>query len=235
MSIFKDLLSQKSKVAYEHGTHHIYLVPFDVFIQLPITIWKYNRPPDEKRVLDIENEMKQSQRMDGCLYLASVDNELVCYEGNHRREALKHLQTCQPILVDMIWNADDDFLKREFARLNKAVSVPELYINTDLISIKSDIQDMVKELCIRYPDHVSTKQKPQRPNFNRDSLTDNITRIIKEASIDVETFKYKIDGLNEKNKHEDQSSLNPKMVKKCQETGLWLFIYSTHLDTKDFL
>jgi hypothetical protein len=97
------------------------------------------------------------------------------------------------------------------------------------------LKNMVKELCIQYPDHVSTKQKPQRPNFNRDSLTDDITRIIKEASIDIETFKYKIDGLNEKNKHDDHSGLNPKMVKKCQETGLWLFIYSTHLDTKDFL
>jgi hypothetical protein len=235
MSIFKDLLFQKSKVACEHGSHFIYLVPFEVFTQLPITLWKYNRPPDEKRVVDIETEMKQSQRMDGCIYLASVNNELVCYEGNHRREALKHLQVCQPILVDMIWNADDELLKREFARLNKAVSVPELYVNPNLISIKSEIQEFIKEICIRHPDHVSTKQKCQRPNFNRDNLTDQIVRIIKEANIDIDTFKYKIEELNEKYKHEDHSKLNPQMVKKCEKSGMWIFIHSTHLDTKDFL
>lgn len=235
MSIFKDLLSQKSKVVCEHGSHYIYLVPFEVFVQLPITLWKYNRPPDEKRVLDIEAEMRQSQRMDGCLYLASVNNELVCYEGNHRREALKHLHSCQPILVDMLWNVDDDLLKREFARLNKAVSVPELYINPNLISIKSEIQDIVKELCTTYPSHLSTKQRCQRPNFNRDNLTDQIIRIIKEASIDMDTFKSKLQELNEKNKNDDHAKHNPQMVKKCVESGLWLFIHSTHLDTKDFL
>ena len=235
MSIFKDLLSQKAKVVLEHGSHFIYVIPLEVFRQLPIVLWKYNRPPDEKRVLDIEAEMQQSQRMDGCLYLASVNKELVCYEGNHRREALKRLHDCQPILVDMIWETNDDVLKQEFARLNKAVSVPELYINPDLLSIKSDIQDIVKELCTKYPEHVSKTQKCQRPNFNRDNLTDQITRVIKEASIDIETFKDKLEELNEKNKTTDHSKVGAHMVKKCEKSGLWLFIHSTHLDTKDFL
>jgi hypothetical protein len=197
MSIFKDLLSQKSKVAYEHGSHSLYLVPLDVFQQLPIEMWKYNRPPDEERVEEIVKEVRFHQRSDGCIYLALINNAIVCYEGNHRREALKRIPStlCHPVLVDMIWNADDDMIKREFARLNKAVSVPELYVNPNLINIKSKIQDIVKELCATYPAHVSTKQRCQRPNFNRDNLTDQIVCVMKEASIDIDTFKAKLQEL----------------------------------------
>ena len=136
MSLYKDILAQKAKMSFEHGIHYLYLIAFEDFKQLPIELWKFNRPPDEGRVKEIAADMMKQQRMDGCIYLATINNKIVCYEGNHRREAIAHVPTSlHPILVDMVWNADDEFLKREFMRLNKAVSVPELYINTELISI----------------------------------------------------------------------------------------------------
>ena len=236
MSLYKDLFDQKAKVSFEHGLHHIYAFAFEDFKQILIELWQFNRPPDEERVKEIAADMMKNQRVDGFIYLATVNNKIVCYEGNHRREAIDHIPTSlQPIWVDMVWNTDDEFLKREFHRLNKAVSVPELYINTDLISVKVDIQDFVKQFCTEHPEHVSPKPKCQRPHFNRDVFTDEITRIIKETGIDVPTFRDRLQKLNEKNKHSDHSKLSEAIRKKCEKSGLWLFIHSTHLDTKDFV
>lgn len=236
MSLYKDLFDQKAKVSFEHGIHHIYLIAFEDFKQLLIELWKFNRPPDEGRVNEIAAEMMKQQRMDGCIYLATIHNKIVCYEGNHRREAIARVPTSlQPILVDMVWNADDEFVKREFMRLNKAVSVPELYINTELISVKADIQDLVKQICVAHPEHVSPKPKCQRPNFNRDVFTDEITNIIKETGIDVPTFQSKLQVLNDRNKHSDHSKLSEAIRKKCEKSGFWIFAYKMRLDTKDFL
>jgi hypothetical protein len=61
----------------------------------------YNRPPDKDRVAEIHDFMNQSKRMDGMLYVACVNKELVCYESNHRREALIGIEGMNPILVDI--------------------------------------------------------------------------------------------------------------------------------------
>lgn len=219
-----------------HGSHHVYWVPLKIFNQLPITLWKHNRPPDMERVMEIGAHMKKSKRMDGLIYLACVNNQLVCYESNHRREALKHDMpddTAQ-ILVDVLWNATDEMIKHEFLRINKAVSVPELYVTEeDLGTTLESLMGLVNDFCANYASLRSSTARPQRPNFNRDMLVDEFYRVMKENRIGVEGFAERLTQLNREMSTRDRRRLSPKVIAKCEATGLWLFAWSSHLNTKD--
>lgn len=216
-----------------HGTHYIYWVPISVFNSLPVKLWKYNRPPDSDRVREIHDYMKKSKRMDGMIYLATIGDDLVCYESNHRREALKGLEhdMCA-ILVDFLPNTTDDELKEEFIRLNKAVSVPELYFSQDPEKIFQDLRKAVDQFCETYKKHKVTSNKPQRPNFNRDILMDEFYRLLKELNIDVEELIKRLCKYNRCLMMSDRSTLSQKIIDKCNESGLWLFAWSSRLDAK---
>lgn len=227
---------KSTSVGGEHGTHSVYWIPLKVFNQLPIKRWKFNRPPDKERVGEIHEFMKISGRMDGVIYLGFVDDELICYESNHRREALKGIETLADVLVDIIWNATDEILKDEFMRLNKAVSVPELY--TELTPIDVDIEALrrnVDDFCRSYKSHKVSTGKPQRPNFNRDNLTDDLYRIMKEHHITIDTLMEKLTRYNQQLTMKDRSKLSEKIVEKCSSSGLWLFAWSSRLNEKEFL
>ena len=126
-SIYLAFLNQHGSIDNQ-GNHSVCWIPGDAFNKLPIRRWKYNRPSDEDRVKEIHEYMKISKRVDGIIYLACINNELVCYEANHRREAMKGIDGLHNVVIDIIWNATDELIKQEFLRLNKAISVPELYL-----------------------------------------------------------------------------------------------------------
>lgn len=226
---------KNTSVGGEHGTHSVYWIPLKVFNQLPIKRWKFNRPPDKDRVSEINEFMKKSGRMDGIIYLGFVNDELVCYESNHRREALKGIDTLADVLVDIIWDATDDILKEEFMRLNKSVSVPELYIEVssevDIVSLRK----IVDEFCKTYKMHKVSSGKPQRPNFNRDNLTDELYRIMKEHHVTIDVLMEKLTRYNQQLTMKDRSKLSEKIVEKCSSSGLWLFAWSSRLNEKEFL
>ena len=149
MAYLQKFLSDDRVWRYSHGFHQICIIPLDIFNGLPIKRWKHNRPPDKERVQEIHNYMIESKRVDGMIYLACVDKELVCYESNHRREALEGLTDVQSILVDILWDATDEMVKTEFLRLNKAVSVPELYITDEPVADMDSILSARKVFCER--------------------------------------------------------------------------------------
>lgn len=232
--IIKEMLKDTS--GGEHGSHSVYWVPLKKFKELPIKRWKFNRPADEDRVTEIREYMKISQRMDGIIYLAFVDNELVCYESNHRREALSELESVADILIDVIWGATDDVIKQEFVRLNKAVSVPELYIESKPFDIDIEtLRKYVDDFCKSYKSHKVSSGKPQRPNFNRDNLTDDFYRIMKEHHLTIDTLMEKLTRYNQQLTTKDKSKLSEKIVEKCSSSGLWLFAWSSRLNEKEFL
>lgn len=234
MEYLKSFLKETS-IGGEHGTHHVYWIPLKVFSQLPIKRWKHNRPSDKDRVAEIHEYMKTSHRMDGVIYLACIENELVCYESNHRREALRGLDSMNDILVDIIWEATDDIVKSEFLRLNKAVSVPELYVE-NVVDINFDqLRSVVDDFCTAYKSHKVSSGKPQRPNFNRDNLTDDLYRIIKENNIGIEKLMDRLADYNRQLTTKDKSKLTDKIIQKCSQSGLWIFAWSSRLNEKEFL
>jgi hypothetical protein len=230
MDFIKEFMEKRGATRADQGNHSVFWVDVEHFNELPIEMWQYNRPADQDRVKEIHGWMNQSKRMDGIIYLAHQKNKLVCYESNHRREALKGLEGMHPILVDILWNANNDTIKDEFVRINKAVSVPELYVENNPMEFVDDIQNLVKKFCERYKKLKTNTDRPQRPNFNRDMLTNEFTRIVKEKGVDVETLGQRLETLNAELSRCDRSKLPPKVLQKCEESGLWLFAWSSRLD-----
>jgi hypothetical protein len=177
--------------------------------------------------------MKTTKRVDGMIYLAHVNNEIVCYESNHRREALRGVEDVAPILVDFLWNATDEMLKDEFRRLNKAVSVPDLYVSEESTVNIAEIRDAVDGFCKNYAKLKVATGRPHRPSFNRDMVTDEFYRVMRENKISVTTLVGRLKRLNDAMALRDKSKLPPKVVAKCEEAGMWLFAWSSKFDAKE--
>jgi hypothetical protein len=211
---------------------NVYSVPMNIYKTLDVKQWKYNRPPDMNRVPEIHEWMKTFQRMDGVLNLAYISGEgLVCFEGNHRRLALENLQIV--VLIDIVWDATDEIVTYEFRRLNKSVCVPDLYITDTTSSLRVEIEDAVAEFRKKFPGNESTSGKPNRPNYNRDKLTDELTRIQRERVIPVSELMNRLYVLNDTYSQYDKSKLSSKIRTKCEETGLWLFAWSSSISAND--
>lgn len=213
------------------GTN-VYAVPMHIFKTLDVRQWKFNRPPDMSRIPEIHKWMKEFHRMDGVLNLAYIQNEgLVCFEGNHRRLALDGLDI--KVLLDIVWNATDEIVKHEFQRLNKSVSVPDLYVVENDANLRIQIEDAVSAFRKKYPTHESSSGRPIRPNFNRDKLTDEFTRLQKELNISVPELVQRLEKLNEKYKTKDRSKLSTNIQVKCSLSDLWLFAWSQSISTNE--
>jgi len=230
MDFIKEFMKFGGAACDDQGNHSVFWVSVDHFNKMSIKRWKHNRPADQDRVKEIHEWMSQSKRMDGIIYLAQINNDLVCYESNHRREALVGLEGMNLILVDILWNANNDMIKDEFVRINKAVSVPELYIENNPMDFVNDIQNLVKKFCERYKKLKTNTDRPHRPNFNRDLLINEFTRVIREKGMDVEALTQRLETLNTELSRRDRSKLPPKVLQKCEESGLWLFAWSSKLD-----
>lgn len=219
----------------KHGSHSIYWVPPAHFKQLPITRWKFNRPPDPERVAEIGAFMKESKRADGLIYLACINHQLVCYEANHRREALQKEmpEGMAHILVDIIWDATDEIVKQEFTRLNKAVSVPDLYVDDSAEESVETILKAVDAFCAKYPSLRSASGRPNRPNYNRDNFTQDFIRVMKELRIGADDLMARLERLNTEMAGRDRGRLTMNVVQKCEKAGLWLFAWSGTLNAKE--
>lgn len=212
-------------------TTNIYSIPSDVFKKLDIRTWKYNRPPDEMRVSEIKQWSTQFNRMDGILNLAYIcGTGLVCFDGNHRRLAIRDLELV--VLVDILWDVSDETVMHEFRRINKSVSVPDLYMENDT-SFRADIEHHVSLFRKKYLSHESASERPQRPNFNRDGLIDQITRLHREIGCSIPELFGRLNILNTKYSTNTRSTLSTKIVDKCEKSGLWLFAWSSVLSTNE--
>jgi len=233
MALFRDLLTS-DKVSFEiQGNHTVYWMPAKIFNQLPIKRWKHNRPPDEARVAEIREWVQTSKRVDGIIYLACVDNEIVCYESNHRREALKGIEGLHNILVDMMWEATDEQVKAEFFRLNKAISVPELFVTEQREIRVDDLLQIVDGFCKNYTALKSNSRHPQRPNFNRDNFMEDFYHIVRDSGKSVEEVMQRLLQFNHHLGSRDKSKLSKTIIEKCERSGLWLFAWRPRLTAAD--
>jgi hypothetical protein len=229
-SLIQDYLSKPEHASSDvQGKHTVYWMPCATFAKLKIKKWKYNRPCDETRIAEIREWMDRSKRVDGVIYLACVDDELVCYESNHRRLALQGLEGLHNILVDILWNATDEDVKQEFQRLNKAVSVPEIYVVDAPVVSEAELRPIVEEFCERFKSHRVNTKHPQKPNFNRDMIFDQFYRLCGELQIGPKELLEKIKVYNDTLIARDKTGLSEKVKTKCEASGLWLFAWSSQI------
>jgi len=234
MAHIQKYLADNNVAGGDHGSHYVYWVPLHIFNDLGIERWKYNRPPDTERVAEIHAFVKQSGRLDGMMYLACINKKLYCYESNHRREALAGITEIAPILVDIMWDATHEQVKAEFLRLNKAVSVPELYVTDEPMADMDSILAARKAFCEKYKPLKVTTGRPQRPNFNSDVLLDDFVAITREHKISAEEMMRRLDNLNVRLSHKAiDSKLTDKVKEKCTNAAMWLFAWSGRINPKD--
>lgn len=189
--------------------------------------WKYNRDPDPSRVQDIIAQAQEGAYIPKIFHAAEVDGHLSCYDGNHRREALDFLKYQANVLVDVVFDANHAMIRDLFTNINKAVQVPDLFIDTDDHKVRLEILEAVKYFAETYPMFVSPSNRCRAPNFNRDNLVDFLYHTWKrfENRVSVEQIKQALLRLNEKYcKDTFGKGSYPAMVsKKCNEHHFWLF------------
>jgi hypothetical protein len=223
--------------------------------------WQYNRPADISRCEDIARYTYISkQTIDNIILYVSFNNKTRTFDildGNHRYNALRILKEHNSKPLDLItpsefgnnndaeWlynsyillniriNATEGELIELFKNLNKTIPVPDLYIR-DINKDKKDIiENIVNKWNVKYKSHFSSKDKPNKPNVNRDRFIDFLDKVYEKYQI-MEENKYvleqKLDQLNTKILYElndlpKKKQLSYKIYEKCNETGCYLFIY----------
>lgn len=185
--------------------------------------WQHNRPADSDRVSEIIDCYKNGIYVPNIFHLAEVNQKLVCYDGNHRREALVLAQINPKVIIDIIYNCDKENIINEFRNLNKSVSVPEIFLDDS--EIKAEIYEFVRLFCIKYNFYCKTSQNPQRPNFNRDGFCDEVYRIHKDLDLTIAQIARGLSLLNTAYKLL-YGNLKPTILQKCKQGDLYLFAIS---------
>jgi len=212
----------------------LYCIDSNTLALLNVKSWKRNRPADEERVKEILANIQDTQRIQGIIYLAHLNSKLVCYDGNHRRLALKRYDyNMSNVLIHIIWNAPEQTIVKEFNLLNKAVSVPQIYLRNDSSDVV--IVDFVRSMVEQYPSFCSSSKICKTPNFNRDLLTDDITDIVEEYSMytaeQIVQILSKMNDAYKKELYKFRKTSVPETTKaKCAKEGLWLFWQSRRID-----
>ncbi len=214
------------------GEHNIFLAD-SLTITSQSKIWSKNRPCDEMRVAELEKYISKEGYVDGIIYFANIEGEgLVCYDGNHRRSALKNLQKNYKVLINVIENPSYEYIKQKFISLNKCIPVTDLFLNpdeTDKSSIDK-IMEVTNYFCELWKSHRKTSPNPNRPNFNRDLLQQKIVDILEQQGTSVNNCQFeeivnsvKLFNLNISN-NRDKIKCTRSMLEKCVSSGCFLFL-----------
>ena len=230
-----DKIGKIGKKLFSYSPTEFLFMSDGQFISKNVTSWKYNRPPDNLKISEIVKVIEENNRytIEGIVYVAFIDNKFVCYDGNHRLEALKLLKTKKLVLVNCMIAKDDDQIKKRFIELNKSNPVPELYKlepSTDTDKLKTVLEAVVDNLCKTYSKFRSASAHPHKPNFNKDVLLSALfTRFKCEniAKLSSSQIYADILSLNKdysKEKHIRHSKFSNGIINKCKKYGCYLFL-----------
>lgn len=215
------------------ASHKLFKTTVAEFLTMPIKNWRFNRPVDKARSKEIAQHI-QSKPIETLFYLAEIDGTYEVLDGIHRYTALKMLPVdyitdsiaTSYVLLNIRINPTEGELVDFFKSFNKSIPVPDLYLlNPD--QVKRDIIAAIIDKWEKtYPMHFSTARKFQRPNINRTVFTDILSDIYdKYEDQSADELEERLHKYNDivYNKWKDEET--PKTaIKKCKESGLWLFM-----------
>lgn len=244
-SIYKYTLENyKIKVCGKRST---YLVPLQLLGMIGAKPWSRQRPVDEERVAAIGADIEESKDVSGIISLAWHPSEnLVVYDGQHRWTALKHIHHINKeldirVFIEIIWEATEADIVKAFKTINQSVSVAELYLDpaADTEYVKVEIQEFVAMTAKQFSDFVSISNKPNRPNFNRDLLTNELYKIWSDILEKKVPFNDIVVAIMKVNKEYHANPLssprtavkkNMKTYEKCEKANFWLFAETGHIN-----
>ncbi len=225
-----ELFNKIGKLLYVDGTHYVYSLNWPTIAKF-CKKWSRNREPDMKRVTEMIAYHKKGGYIPRHIHLAHILEEgLVCYDGNHRREVFEKIGdvTC---IVDVMFNATQESVYKAFDDINKSIQVSAIHLIIDE-TVKTDIENLVYHYTVTYPTYVSTSARCLAPNFNRDRLSENLYDVYQsfDGRVSIEEIACMLDVLNNANKSglfNPHDKYNRKVLNKCEKGGLWLFLEKT--------
>jgi hypothetical protein len=229
-------------VLKKNGDRYLYSLPTHVLNDMTISTWKLNRQVDKKRVKKIAKSIVKTKRIVGIIYLADINNKLVCFDGNHRRLALEEVlplsktSDTEDVLVLIMWNSDTDEVVEEFNNINLAVSVSSIHTDNKISNAnKVAISNYVTKLVFKYPAMTSSSVSCHRPKFNRDLLEQDLVDILQiHDNLSGEDLVFILKKLNKAYAAGTvkMDPLKPEFAVKCKQSGLWLFCEGRTINRK---
>lgn len=234
MEVIIDSLAES--VLYTSAQHKGYLISWKLIAPL-CHKWSRNRDPDSSRVDEMVKYAEEGGYIPPIIHLAELSIEnLVCYDGNHRREVFGRLTIDMMCIVDVMFNTKQEDVYRAFEALNKSVQLPAIYLGeetTTNVQLKNEIVNFVEDFIQKYKECYSTSARCQRPHFNKDTFMDNITEIHSRfrGHVSIRDIGKALEKLNEEyskgNLCRPHSHYKNRAIAKCEKTSLWLFLEKT--------
>lgn len=225
----------ENTIAYAYKNTKVYICPTNI---IKYENWEKNRTPDDSRVVDMVVWLKRHKLhvlLPGTISAWKRPNSdiFVIYDGIHRLEAAKMYQYNNNDLdIKCIFHAtitdNENDIVDNFININKSISVPFIYnppSYSDVTEIKRiKCKNIISEICSKYPYFLSPSKRPQKPNFNRDMLSDFIYDLDIDFTKDnCERILLQI--LEKLNLQAKQTVQNNKLFfpQKCEKYNFYLF------------
>lgn len=183
-------------------------------------LWSKNRRPDISRVRKIKT--CYSEFSPNIIYTwKKADGRLYIYDGAHRWEAIKTKPDAH-IWLAVLETPDETVVEREFAAMNSAVPVPELYLQPD-DSVKILIVEFVAGLASKFNKLSSASRNPHKPSFNRDVLTDLLYDAL-QSETDLNSLSFDTTVLDLESQYSDACMIG-RIKEKCVRHDCHLFAF----------
>lgn len=187
--------------------------------------------------------------------LVHKKNIFEIFDGIHRYESLSRVKDCiedydhttsygihhelawlyeSYIILNIRISATEGEIIEAFQTLNKSNPVPELYTLTKSADKRICIDEIIEKLQHDFKPIFTLSQVPVRPNVNRNQLVNLLDKVYDKMDINIHTRNKLEQAIYRLNHHVSENILSStgkakpteKMLKKCNETGCYLFLYS---------
>lgn len=203
--------------------------------------WKYNRNLSNEKIQSICNNIKDKYILDTVLHFFYVNDngneKLICFDGNHRREALIllykkstiNIKVCCYIYKCKNVNHIDKEIVGKFNIINQMTPIPDIYTdivnnlgsNDNLINKKNIIEEVYETYKNKYKAFYSVNSKCRKPNFNETTFKDLCNMF--DFSSKNELIN-KLEELNDiKRKKIFNTLLSQNQRAKCESQKFYLF------------
>jgi len=237
------------KLVITHSNRHqTYKIKMKKFMKLNMVRWQFNRPANMERVEEISESLFGKRQpvffIFQCIY-NQEENLFEIIDGIHRYYALKKLNDMLEenetnswfynsyLLVEIKYNCTKGEYIDWFETINKCTPVSEIYTSSQ-DEKKEVVEEVVNIYYSKYNSHFKGTN-PNIPNTSREKFTDVVLYICDNFHISSENKKCILKVLEDINKQVQQivisnnpKRFNPKIteksLKKCNDTGLYLFL-----------
>jgi len=191
----------------------------------------FNRPPDTIRVEDIYTNYKDKQTyVDGIIHFYTSGEKLYCYDGIHRlitAEKLYKEGIHKMMTIDILYSSETIAL-HHFQQINNRVEVPNVVITTKTNDIYGIVDEFFKD---KFKLHLSPSPRCKKPNICRDVFVERIKHLEGDILSELHKRNSKCAEYVKQNRtYLKKLKCTPKQLEKCDETGLYLFLFDDWLN-----